>query len=96
MTLTESQCNKKIGLHKKESFKNGRRAGIYLTLQKIVPIPLDLMDKDLLRASASRLKVPQYYNLRDFQLKQAIQDKGYSRIGFKPSRDNKRTELILT
>lgn len=89
MPLKTYKEGRKIG------FDKGRKAGIYLSLQKIVPIPLDAMDKDLLRAAAARLRVPQYYNLRDIQLKQAIQDMGHTKVGFKPSRDNRRTELIL-
>ncbi len=68
---------------KKEGFRKGRRAGIWLSYNYIFPIRLEAMNKDLTRVVASKLRVPNYSNLSQQQLSQSIRNMGYNKIAFK-------------
>ena len=78
----------------KEIWMKGRNAGIFLTLNFITPIPIEQMNKDLLRLTASLLNIPGYSNMRDYQLLEAIRNRGVQRAGIKRRQGGNGFELV--
>lgn len=80
---------KKIG-----TFNSGKKAGIYITLNYIIPMDLDIMNKDLIRAGAQYLGIPGYSKMTLEELKNSIRQRGINKVGFKPNRERTNIEVI--
>ena len=76
------------------TFATGKKAGIYITLNYILPMDLNIMNKDLIRAGAQFIGIPGYSKMTLEQLKQAIRNRGINKIGFKPNRERTNVEII--
>jgi hypothetical protein len=76
------------------TFATGKKAGIYITLNYILPMDLDIMNKDLVRAGAQYIGIPGYSKMTLDELKQSIRNRGINKIGFKPNRQRTNVEII--
>lgn len=76
------------------TFSSGKKAGIYITLNYILPMDLNIMNKDLIRAGAQFIGIPGYSKMSIDQLKQSIRNRGINKIGFKPNRERTNVEII--
>lgn len=81
--------NRKIG-----TFSSGKKVGIYIALNFIIPMDLEIMNKDLIRAAAQFLAIPGYSKMRVDEIKDIMRKRGINKIGFKPNREGKGIQVI--
>jgi hypothetical protein len=81
--------SRKIG-----TFSSGKKAGIFVALNYIIPMNIDIMPKDLVRASAQFIGIPGYSKMTLEQLKQQIRQRGINKIGFKPNIAGTNIEIV--
>jgi hypothetical protein len=87
--LVSNERSRKLG-----TFSSGKKAGIYVALNYIIPIDLDVMNKDLVRASAQFIGIPSYSKMTIDELKQAIRQRGINKVGFKPNKQGTNIEIV--
>lgn len=85
---------RKYNDYEKEIWNRGRKAGVFTALNFIVPIPIEQMNKDMLRLTASLLNIPGYSKMRDIELLQSIRNKNVEKAGFKRKQNANGFELI--
>jgi hypothetical protein len=78
----------------KEIWMKGRNSGIFMTLSYIVPIPIEEMNKDMIRIVASLLGIPNYSRMSAQELTQSVRDRGVLKAGFKRKQGQRGFELI--
>lgn len=86
---TQTKRERKVG-----TFSSGKKSGIYITLNYIIPMDLDIMNKDLIRAGAQYIGIPGYSKMTVEELKNAIRQRGINKVGFKPNIQRTNVEVI--